>query len=199
MLSLIRIQTQQGFLAARTQPARLEGAYEKKDLSIRGNNGARVQLQTELPRIQIDQRESFASAGLQRWLPQYLEFCEKSFQAGLERIGGIVSEGIRMMEIEKGGNAIAEIARNKGYKEVRLTISSVTPPRISSIPGSVEVQDASSEVQTEWRDIDSTVRYTPASIEFSWNTRPSIEIWVEPGIELNFPDAHVGTNVNRAV
>ncbi len=199
MLSLIRIQSQLGSLSARSEPARLEGAYEKKQLSIRGNNGARVQLQTELPQIRIDQSASFASAGLQESLPQYLEFCEKSYQAGLERIGGIAAEGVRLMQIEKGGNAIAEIARNKGYKEVRLTIKPVTPPQISADMGFVEIQDASSKAQIEARDIASTVHYTPASIEFSWLTRPSIEIWVEPGVELRFPDANVGTNVNRAV
>ncbi|MDR1669763.1 MAG: DUF6470 family protein [Oscillospiraceae bacterium] len=199
MLSLIRVRTEQGSLNVRSEPARLEGAYEKKELSIRGNNGAHVSLQTTHPQIQIDQTDSFASVGLKKWLPQYLEFCEKGWQAGLERIAGISSEGIRMMQIEKGGNAIAEIARNKGYKDVRLTVTSVAPPQISVIPGTVEIQDASSKIQTEMRDIDSTKRYTPASIDISWKVRPSIEIWVEPGVEIDLPDTNVGTRVNRAV
>ncbi|MDR1692666.1 MAG: DUF6470 family protein [Oscillospiraceae bacterium] len=199
MIPQIRIRTELGTLTASTQKARLEGAYPKGELTIRGNNGVRVGLETTLPQIRIDQKDSFASAGLQRVFTQYREAAERGMQAATAWIGTIASEGVRMLQIQTGRNAFAEIARQKGYEDVRVTIAAVTPPSISYEPGTVEVRNDSRDLQKEYRRIDSTIQYTRGSISFVWQTHPSIEIWVEPGEELTIPDSQTGTQVNTTV
>jgi hypothetical protein len=203
MLAKIQIHSQMGTLAIQTQNARLDGGPAKRRISVRGNNGARIQMHTTHARVQIDQTRSRDSAGITPILESNLRFDAKSYQKGLQRIGGIAREGLAIMKIENGGGGgtqgMARIAANKGYKDARLTMRAVTPPKISATMGSVEISDVSAKPEISSHETASTSRYIPGTVQITWGREPSIEITVIPGAELSFPNARgVGMNMDTS-
>jgi hypothetical protein len=194
-LPRFEIQSQMGTLAIQTQRARLGGTPPYKTVSIQGNAGARVGLDITHPYITIDSAPSRESMGIYKTFRHIEKFAAESNQRAIEQIGRIAREGLAIMKIERGGggeDAIQRIARNKGMKNVRLTIRPVTPPRISARPGTVHARDESTRIQATVQEGADTTRYTPASVNISWRTRPSVEITLIPG-------NHTGLIVDQVV
>ncbi|MCL2002600.1 MAG: DUF6470 family protein [Oscillospiraceae bacterium] len=194
-LPRLEIHTQMGTLDVRTRRARLEGTPPYLTTTIRGNAGAKVGLDITPPRILIDNTPSRESMGIYKVLRHMDRFAAQGSQRANEQIGRIAREGLELMKIERGGggkDAIQRIARNKGRKNVRLTIKPVTPPSISAQMGTVAVRNESATVRTAVQEGADTTRYTPASVAVTWKTRPSIEITVIPG-------GHTGVNVDELV
>lgn len=196
-LPRIEIRSQLGTIDVRTQNARLEGTHPYLTANIRGNAGAKVEMDITQPQIIIDSARSRESMGIYKIFRHMDKFAAESNQRGIAQIGRIAREGLEIMKIERGGgggwDAARRIARNKGMKgPARLTIKAVTPPDIDVQPGTVQTRDASVKVQTTVREGADTTRYTPASVSITWRTRPTVEFTFIPG-------NHTGLNLDEMI
>lgn len=200
MLPRIEIHSQLGYIAIKTQGAKLECVPSKLTLAMQENAEAKINVKSTAPRIRIDQTRSWESAKIESPIKNTLNFEARGLQKGLERIATIAEEGVAMLRIERGGNPIKEIAARKGYKDVRLTIKSVAEPDVSAQLGTIEIQDASSTVKTNWSNTENTSRYVPGTVTITWGVEPKIEITVVPGAELSFPVAEgIGIRLDEAI
>jgi hypothetical protein len=188
-LPRLEIRTQMGSLDIRSRSARLEGTPPGLELSVTGNAGTSIGIKTTHPRIRIDQSESWEAVGLEKPLRNMDKFAARSNRKGIEQIGRIAREGLHLMAIERGGRVIPHIARNKGFDPpIVLEVRQIPPPRIDAQMGQVEIHDRSRPVRTQWLDTADTRRYTAGSVGITWGVRPSIDISVVPGTELQYLD-----------
>lgn len=97
-------------------PGRLEIHTQSARLEFRQKH-AKVNIQTELPRIEIDQYEAFASAGLKNHLDLTKEAARIGYQRLMEYIGKAAADGDRLAAIELGGSPLADIAERDAYPE----------------------------------------------------------------------------------
>jgi hypothetical protein len=95
-------------------PSSLEIEMRKARLEFRQKH-AKVNIHTELPRVEIDQYECFASAGLKNDLDRAKEIAQRTYQQVLEFIGKTAEDGKSLASIEKGGNPIVEIAQRDAW------------------------------------------------------------------------------------
>jgi len=184
-----------GLLGLQMRNARLEGTPPYLTVHTRGNAGAKVGLDITHPHILIDSTPSRESMGIYTVLRRYKKFAAESNQRGIEQIGRIAREGLEIMEIERGGRgegAIQRIARNKGRKDVRLTIRAAALPNINVRPGAVNIRDESTKVQSTTRKGADTTRYVPSSISISWKQKPAIELTFIRG-------SYKGVNIDTGV
>ena len=202
MLPRLEIRSQAGTLNIRTQNARLQGTPPGLELSIRGNSRARIEVKSTHPRIIIDQSPSWESVGLEKPLRNIEKFQAESNQRGIEQIGRIAREGLEMMRIERGGSghgAIPRIAARKGMKNGYVTLKDIAPPNISAQMGEVKIRDVSGKIETKWLETADTTRYTPGYVSITWGLKPSLEISVVPGTELELIGQGTGANLDTIV
>jgi hypothetical protein len=203
-LPRLEIQSQFGLLNVRSQHARLEGGPAKRELSMRGNNGVAVHIETTYPEIRIDQTRLRESIGIDTPLTNMDKFYMKAKQKVLDRIGGIVKEGLAIMKIENGGGgggeAMARIGARKLDKHVQLTLGWIVPPEIDAVMGTIEVTNATEEVRTDWPEVPKTRQYIPGSVSITaWAVEPSLDIRVVPGTEKIPVSYGIGLYLDRAV
>lgn len=103
----IGIERMPGRTQMQSQNARLE-MHQKH---------AKVNIETELPRVQIDQYEAFASAGLKNNADLLKDAVQRGYQQVMEYIGKIAADGDTLAAIEHGGNPIADISERDAYPE----------------------------------------------------------------------------------
>jgi hypothetical protein len=200
MLSRIVIQSEFGAISIRSQNAKVHCRPARYELNLKGKADAKVNLKSNLPKIGIDQSASFASIGMTGPLEQGLSSGASAMQRGIDQIGRIAREGMHFLRIEQGGNPISEIASTKRREMPKITLRAVERPEISFVPGSVTNKPDVMTLESNWEYIESQSEYVPGEVVVSWGTRPSIEITVEPGVELQFPiPLGVGLNLDEAI
>jgi len=115
----------------RSQPARLE--LERRPPI--------VNIHTELPKVEIDQYECFATSGLKNYLDLAREGAQLGHQQALEYIGKLAADGDTFAAIEQGGSPIAEIAERDAYPERVFGIVAMPSARPQiSVRGGVQLQ-----------------------------------------------------------
>jgi len=97
-------------------PHRLEMESQRARLEFRQKH-AEVNMHTEHLRIEIDQYECFASAGLKGPIDLTREAAQRGYRQAIEYIGKVAEDGDRLAAIELGGNPIADIAERDAYSE----------------------------------------------------------------------------------
>jgi hypothetical protein len=176
-----------GTLNMRTHNAKLEGTPSDVEISISGNSGAKVAIQTTQPRVLIDQSDSFDAVGVGGILRNMDKFAARSNQKGINQIGRIAREGLQCLRIERGGSGegpiIAQIARNKGFKQpIHLEVRDIPKPKTHAIMGTVDIQDASEPIRSDTVKTRDTQRYTPGTVDITaWKDKPFVDIFLIPG------------------
>ena len=145
-----------------------------------------------LPKVKIDQTESFASAGNKPVFRMASDNYSRSVQKGIETIGKIVDEGLTFLRIEEGGNPVPRIARQRMEESHRVDLTVVSMPsvrpQIDLVEGYSQLNWSPGELNISWDRVDSQEwQFTPAEINVSWLRRPSIEITFVPGSEFFVP------------
>lgn len=202
MLPRIVITSSMGSISVSTKRAQLSYTPDKVELNISNPVGPTVDMRTEQASLQIDQTDAFASAGLKKPLPMALDYFGKSLQTGIQAIGTIAEEGEEFLRIESGANAVDTIATRNlfGRQPPTLTVRAMpdAAPEITAKPGSVSLNFNGNKLKTNWDINPGQYEYSSYEITITWAVRPSIEVSVEPGMELVFPVRGIGENVNTA-
>lgn len=88
-----------------------------------------VNIHTELPKVEIDQNECFASSGLKNPFDLSIEGSQIAYQQALEYIGKVAEDGDGFAAIEEGGNPIADVAERDAYPEREFGIVAMPSAR----------------------------------------------------------------------
>jgi Family of unknown function (DUF6470) len=134
-------------------------------------------------KLTINQSKAWSDMGLMGPLASTRKFAQEGRQSLLEGIARRAQEGNRLMKIENGGNAIAEISSGKGlrpYKKLGIKfIPSINSVDIGYQPGHLDIK-----IDRQKPIIDAKINkpiheYTPGDVSGYMIQYPSIEIDVK--------------------
>ncbi|MGN1399869.1 MAG: DUF6470 family protein [Bacillus sp. (in: firmicutes)] len=184
-LPQIRMETTPAKIAIETRDAGLQIEQPSAELAIEQPK-PELFIETTPGKLTIDQTEAWESMNLKTVARRIEEAADEGRQALLEGMARRTEEGIRLMEIHKGGNPIADIAgRNSKRPEKYFNIGFIPPPF------SVKLNYQPAHVQIDWQVYKSIIktqtnkpvfRYEPGGVEVSLSQRNSLHIdFVEEG------------------
>ncbi len=203
MLPKLMIRQTFGALSIESSPSRLVTRQARMKMDVDATP-ATFEPTTKLPQVQIDQTESFASAGLKPILRMSSDFYDASLQKGIEAIGQIASESLQFLHIENKQNPIPEMARQRMEQDanVSLTITAMPSqrPKIDFTASDFQLNWSPSSLNIDWEYVeDRQADFTPSEVNITWLQRPHIEITLDPGTEFQFPvTSSVGANLDEA-
>lgn len=150
---------------------------------------AQMQIETRRSKLNIDQTQCFAESGLKTSLELAHTFYSDSLTKGIQAIQSIAEEGVRFLKIEKKGNPIAEIARQRGvhFKQPVVTAMPKSRPIISFEPGEMQITWTQPRLEMNWHWIEAQVEYIPYEVNITMLSYPSIDIRLVEGVELDIP------------
>lgn len=158
----VNIETTPGRLEIETRNAQLE--LSRKQISLN--------IHTELPKVEIDQSECFASEGLKGSSDFMREVAQRGNQQALEFIGKVAKDGDMLSDIGKGGNAIVAIAMrdsNPQHEFGIVCMPSVRPQitvtgEISFNPDSINGDGFLNGISGTYIPNSFYLKYTPSQI-----------------------------------
>jgi len=179
----MEIRTTPALIGIDRVPSRLEMQSQDAQMNLH-HKEAKINLHIELPKIQIDQYDARASAGLKNTFDITKEAAQRGQQQALEAIGSIAEDGDRLQAIEAGGNAIAEIAKKNSHTEHEFGLDYIpkTGPQFALREGSVNIEaEPNGEGVHEGIEGDVipnnlNMNYTPAQVNINLRQYGSIDI-----------------------
>jgi hypothetical protein len=144
---------------------------------------AKVNIETELPKVLIDQYECFASAGLKNNYDLISEIAQRAKQNAIDFIGKTAEDGRLLAAIEKGGNPIAQIAKRDAYPEHEFILDFIPKARPKiEVTGDIKMdpernsEGVNNGVEINYVPGSLNIDFTPAKINFNVLQYPSISI-----------------------
>jgi len=169
--------------------AELEIRTQNASVAVQGNGTrpltleserASVDMQTTLPKIQIDQTASFSDAGLKNikdFMSDAVTYGQQIFSEGIARI---VSDGNTMATIENGYDPIPDQAYQNAYAmfehEFNYGAVPTSRPTIEVIEGSANYRYNPGRVQNQTKVQPVTFNYTPGQVEVKVKSYGKVEI-----------------------
>lgn len=153
---------------------------------------AKVQIQTELPRVEIDQYEAFASAGLKKPIDLSREEAHYARKNALQYIGKIASDGDRYASIESGGSPIADIAERDAYPVHEFNIDFIPKarPKINVTGGDVKIKTNANPIglfngiSYKYTKGNQEIEFRPSELSFYLKQKASLKIeYRQPNID----------------
>lgn len=175
-----------------TYPCRLDITTKPAQLDLRTKR-IELNLHTELPKIQIDQHDAFASAGLKSVFDRSREYTGETRQHILEYIAKTAQDGKSYAAVENPVNAIAQIAKRDTFVEHEFGI--VMMPSVRPEITVVGVQEFRPDINTgEGMQNGITGTFTPASVRIGF-TPAQVRIYMQQYASMNISYAP-GNSVN---
>lgn len=174
----LEITHQDAEIEVKTHRAKVEIASKTPRFRMKRND-ARFIMEKQLPMMHIDRTGMYKALGIGPVLKAARQFYEDSVQKGVAGIGAIAAQGTQMMEIEKGGNAIAEIGVQTLETRGELNALPLPPPDITWEPGYININWSPSSLDMEW-DVSTwaDIRVEPSYIEIRMVKYPDVKIRV---------------------
>ncbi|HET7522321.1 MAG TPA: DUF6470 family protein [Bacillales bacterium] len=179
-LPRLRMDATYGKIGLRTQDAKLAIHQQKAKLTIRQPE-AKLTIRTTPGKLNIDQSRAFAEAGLKSIFQLIDEFADSGHRKALEGIARRARQGDRLMQIENGGHAIAELGRiNSSDPPLRFNIG-----WMPNSPFSVKFHYRPANVHIQWETHHPQIKavprppqyaYTPGEVKGYMRQWPSLEI-----------------------
>lgn len=175
----IDIQTTKGFLQLTTTPP-VQEIEQPKARITQSQPAAIVEMSSTKSTLSIDTTEARASIDLKSIRRRIEENAQYGQQSASEGVGRRAEEGRQLMEIEHGGNAIANISAQRatpppapiGIQFVRGS----ERVQVSFEPGSIDIR-ITPQQPTFDVDIHQPIhQYTPGKVQAVVDPYPSIQI-----------------------
>ncbi len=178
-------------LSIRTTNIQLDYQRTPASLSIHSNAAslelrqkhAKVNIETELPRVLIDQYESFASAGLKNNYDFIKEAAERGQENAIEVIGKRAQDGKLLAAIENNGNPIAFIAKRDAFPEHEFVLDFIPKARPKiEVTGEIRIdpernsEGVNNGVEGNYIPGSVDIEFTPARININVIRYPSVDI-----------------------
>jgi hypothetical protein len=161
----IRITQTYPKIGVDTVAADLNMKAHKPELEIHQNH-SKLKIETEFPKVEIDQYEAFASAGLKGPIDLTHEIAQRIYQQVIEQIGKISEDGDIFAAIENGGNPIADMAESDSVTEHEFDVDCIPKARPQvTVKGSQQI-----EAGREGEGVKNGVEFsiTPGQIEYNY-------------------------------
>lgn len=188
ILPVIQIRQQYGLLAFDADPATLSIRQPKADIQITTTPSKIITLNPP-GQLQIDQSKAWDALGIGPHLDAISRVYTRSKQLFLEHLARKVEEGNRMMNIHQGGNAIADISKERTMEGVHLDELNFIGPAsfdnvdISFIPGELEIKIVPKEVQIQVQANKPEIEAARGKFNAYMARWPSIEI-IPPSLDM---------------
>lgn len=148
-----------------------------------------LEMQTELPKVTIDQSQSFAEAGLKKnraFMEDNTSYSQGIISQGIDRI---VSQGNEMINIHTGVDPIPEQAIYNAYdmfeKSFNYAAIPTSRPNIDLIRGSVNYNFNPGKVSNSSQQQKVEMTYTPYQVNFSVSQYNSLSFrYTEPKFDF---------------
>lgn len=186
------IETTDAQIGLRPYRPPLQIKQHQADLQIRQRHVDIIEMSTTASKLYIDQTEAFADANLKTPLRLANEYWKKANETALEYIAKTAREGIEMMRIEDGGDAIQRIAKRNSLpppKEATLAWMprSMSQVKFTYVPGELKIE-------APFEEAEITVIPRPPEIRIpKWETN----VYLRQKNSIRFEV--VGTTVDRKV
>jgi hypothetical protein len=171
--ALLDVKRIRGGLEMHTQNSVLE--YRQKRV--------KVNIETELSKVEIGQYEAFASAGLKNAMDQAKDTAQRGYNQALEYIAKVAQDGDALAAIEKGGNPIAEIAVRDAYPVHEFGLDTIPKvgPRFNVKGGGIRFEphtdgQGTAGVEGTYTPGRVNISYTPDDVRIFTKQYPSIQI-----------------------
>ncbi|HHV99309.1 MAG TPA: hypothetical protein GXX36_07020 [Clostridiaceae bacterium] len=169
----IGIETTPGRFQMKSQPAKIE--LERRPPA--------VNIHAELPKVEIDQYECFATSGLKNFLDLAREGAQLGYRQAFEYIGKVAVDGDTFAAIEQGGSPIADIAERDAHPEHEFGIVAMpgARPKIS-VRGGIQFQPEYDPIGFRWGVKINVVPgkfiadYIPANVNIFMRQYNSVDI-----------------------
>lgn len=145
----------------------------------------KVNIESEKPKVMIDQYEAYASAGLKNRSDLLKEYVDRGLSAASEYAAKYASDGDSLAMVEKG-NPIPSFAERDRFPEKEFGMVSMpsAPIRIS-VTGSLKIQaDTETKVESEYTPGKVNINITPDKVSIYLKQYASLSINYIP--ESNF-------------
>jgi len=148
-----------------------------------------LEMQTQLPKVSIDQSQSFAEAGLKKnraFMEDNTSYSKEIVSQGVDRI---VSQGNEFIDIHTGVDPIPDQAIYNAYdmfeKSFNYAAIPTTRPSIDLVKGSVNYNFNRGSVNNNSQPQKVEMNYTPYQVNFSISQYNSISFrYMEPKFEF---------------
>jgi hypothetical protein len=179
----LEIRTTPGEFIIRRRDAAVVPNIDDFTFSATGNRGPDLRMHITYAKVSIDQTECFNTSGLKTALRLGSDFYRECLQEGINTIARIASEGVRCLRIERGGQPLIDIAREKSRDEVHLTVEAMpkVPPEVTSEPGEVDIWWEGG-LQADWTRGRDMGWYRSPGSRLTVTQLPSINISMMPPI-----------------
>jgi len=140
----------------------------------------RIEIDSELPKVKIDQYQSFAEAGLKNFLDLTRESAQIGQQAVMMGIERRARQGDELANIQYGFDAIPNQAVENAYelflKEFNIGTVPKSRPDISLIEGQVNIKVHKGKVNMDVKINKPIIDYTKGKVDIYLRQRNSIDI-----------------------
>lgn len=140
----------------------------------------KVEVESTLPKVQIDQTQAFSESGLKGVLELGLENAKRAMGIMIEKIDRIVAEGNQFADIQTGVDVVAENADDNAFSQFNsdLTLSTMpmSGPTINVIEGSNDIKVTGGTVETNPIINKPIVSYQPGKVNIYLEQRNSLTI-----------------------
>jgi hypothetical protein len=179
----LSISTKPGLIGIRTMPGQLNMKNRAARLEMHQEQAA-LEIETRRPVLEIDQYRSMAQMGYKKTADVTLELAQRGRQAAMEYIAAKSDEGNRLKAIEKGGNAIREIAMNKAWpqKQRQGGFIPIVGPEFHATPGKVMLTPPPVKNPVH---IGYEAQYIPGELNIQYQPA-KVEIYIMQYPEINF-------------
>lgn len=159
-------------LSIQTTPGRLEIETRNARLELK-SRPVKLNMKVELPKVEIDQSECFASANLKSPGEFVREVAQRGYQQAMEFIAKEVANGDAMAAIERGGNVLSQIALEDSYTEHEfgMVVMPNARPKItvkgsvSFDPDPINDKGVTNGIEGQYIAGSINIQYTPAQIK----------------------------------
>lgn len=175
----LQIQSTRAQIGLNIQKSIQEIEQPKATLDIQQPK-AQVSVQTTKSKLSIDAYEARESMDYKNSMSRTREIAQRSIQESLEGIARRAQEGNAIMQIENGGNPIAEQAKGRGrqaYSSLNIKfIPQADSVKINYQPASVDIQVEPQKVINNSTTNKPIHNYTPGKVNVEMLQYPSLNI-----------------------
>lgn len=178
----LQIQTTRGILGLQITKPTQEIEQPKATLTQQ-QPAAILEISTTNPQLSVDTTEARAEIDLKSVFRRSEEYAQLGKQGAMEGIARRAQEGQQLVQIENGGKAIAEIAKqNVTPRPVPIGIRFIgnhSTIQVSIQPGTTDIKATAQKAVNEFQINKPIYQYTPGKVTGVMEQYPSIQIDVK--------------------
>lgn len=178
----LQIQTINGVLELQiTKP--VQEIQQPRATLTQEQPAAILEISTTRPKLSLDTTEARAAIDLKSIRRRIEEYAEQGKQAALDGIGRRAQEGQQLLQIENGGNMIAELAKqNVTPPPAQLALGFIgnkSGVQMSIEPGTTDIRFTPQKAVNNVQVNKPIHEYTPGKVTGQMNPYPTIQIDVK--------------------